>query len=641
MRSGTGITATPHALQLDGNMGIISYAQNFEDVMLWRALAHIERGFYIDVGAQDPVADSVSLAFYERGWRGIHVEPVPKYAELLRQQRPGDLVIQSVIGDGPAVLTFFEVPESGLSTADKGIATSHSERGFEVRETSVPCIPLSSVFDLVEVNSDVHWLKIDVEGLERDVLKSWGASSTRPWIVVVESTIPMTDIEVHQGWEPFLLVLGYEFAYFDGLNRFYVSEAHPELKRFFSIPPNVFDGFEFGVASAPAHRLIRSRFEENEARLRSQIAQQMEANANEAALRAERERALIQQIADGHADAAKLEQRLLSENRELQSSALSREREFTERLRQIQQEYSAQLGKHLQLIDESRQREDAVRQSALSVRDEMLRQADEQRMRLDEANEALTNARRELEELQNSMLWRLFGRWTHRQTALRRSFVQTTSVSTDYSNRSPEGSGTLSELNMPDSFTQPAASVDELLAMQDAQFVACAYISILGRPVDPDGLRTYLGHVRGGADKAELVLEIAASPEAQDSPGIKLAGLDLLAQRTRRNRPSFFSRRISSLIKNSLMPLQRRIDACDYRITELEESLESRLGRLEDAIASRRNGSTETRGHQAVVPHSDSDDSEHAQLQRMSLHARSLYFRLKDAAREHLRAAIA
>ena len=50
---------------------MISYAQNFEDVMLWRALKHVERGFYIDIGAQDPVVDSVSLAFYEQGWRGV------------------------------------------------------------------------------------------------------------------------------------------------------------------------------------------------------------------------------------------------------------------------------------------------------------------------------------------------------------------------------------------------------------------------------------------------------------------------------------------------------------------------------------------------------------------------------------------
>ena len=46
-------------------MNFVSYAQNFEDVLLWRALRDIEHGFYVDVGAQDPVTDSVSLSFYE------------------------------------------------------------------------------------------------------------------------------------------------------------------------------------------------------------------------------------------------------------------------------------------------------------------------------------------------------------------------------------------------------------------------------------------------------------------------------------------------------------------------------------------------------------------------------------------------
>ena len=55
-------------------MTFVSYAQNFEDVMLWRALSDVKQGHYIDIGAQDPVINSVSLAFYEAGWRGIHVE---------------------------------------------------------------------------------------------------------------------------------------------------------------------------------------------------------------------------------------------------------------------------------------------------------------------------------------------------------------------------------------------------------------------------------------------------------------------------------------------------------------------------------------------------------------------------------------
>ena len=42
-------------------MTFISYAQNYEDVILWRALRDVERGFYVDVGAADPQVDSVTV----------------------------------------------------------------------------------------------------------------------------------------------------------------------------------------------------------------------------------------------------------------------------------------------------------------------------------------------------------------------------------------------------------------------------------------------------------------------------------------------------------------------------------------------------------------------------------------------------
>jgi hypothetical protein len=53
-------------------MTFISYAQNYEDVVLHRALSDVQRGFYVDVGAQDPIADSVTRAFYERLERHQH-----------------------------------------------------------------------------------------------------------------------------------------------------------------------------------------------------------------------------------------------------------------------------------------------------------------------------------------------------------------------------------------------------------------------------------------------------------------------------------------------------------------------------------------------------------------------------------------
>ena len=224
--------------------------------MLWRALKHVENGFYIDIGAQDPVIDSVSLAFYEKGWRGIHVEPTPHYASMLRAHRPEDTVIQAAVSKSNGVLQFFEIPETGISTANAGIATGHKERGFEIREITVPSIPLSAIFKSCE-GREIHWLKIDVEGFEQQVLLSWGKSATRPWIVVIESTLPLTQIETHDKWEALLLKRGYSVVYFDGLNRYYTSAAHPELKPIFSAGPNVFDGFAFnGTASAPFCRLI-------------------------------------------------------------------------------------------------------------------------------------------------------------------------------------------------------------------------------------------------------------------------------------------------------------------------------------------------------------------------------------------------
>jgi FkbM family methyltransferase len=158
----------------------VSYAQNFEDVMLWRALRDVEHGFYVDLGAQDPLVDSVSPRVPRTRMARVHVEPSSFYAEALRQHRPGDIVIQAAVGDGAPLVTFFEIPNSGISTVDPAIAEGHRQRGFVVRELQIPSIPLSAVFDACP-SEVIHWLKIDIEGSERSALASWGSSTRRPW----------------------------------------------------------------------------------------------------------------------------------------------------------------------------------------------------------------------------------------------------------------------------------------------------------------------------------------------------------------------------------------------------------------------------------------------------------------------------
>ena len=226
-------------------MTFISYAQNFEDIMLWRALKHIENGFYIDVGAWSPDLDSVTRAFYERGWRGINVEPNPEFHAQLLARRPRDINMLLAVSDksGTQIMNFLSNP--GLSTLDENIAQEHARAGWTIDKQVVEVTTLATLWEQhVPEGQSVHFLKVDAEGFEEAALRGNDWSKYRPWIIVVEATLPMSQQEIHDAWEPILLTAGYHFTYADGLNRYYVADEHTELLPAFKYPPNVFDDFK-------------------------------------------------------------------------------------------------------------------------------------------------------------------------------------------------------------------------------------------------------------------------------------------------------------------------------------------------------------------------------------------------------------
>ena len=222
----------------------ISYAQNFEDVILWRALNHVENGVYVDVGAMDPTIDSVTKAFYDVGWHGINIEPVKEWFGKLENDRKQDINLQFVIADKEMELDFFEINGTGLSSIRKDFLQNIAqERGYKIKKTEKSTRTLTSILKEYNVNT-IHFLKIDVEGAEKLVLGGLDLRLFRPWIIVIESTSPNSPIENYKEWENILISNSYRFVYFDGLNRYYVAEEHYELSKKLAIPPNVFDSFK-------------------------------------------------------------------------------------------------------------------------------------------------------------------------------------------------------------------------------------------------------------------------------------------------------------------------------------------------------------------------------------------------------------
>jgi FkbM family methyltransferase len=242
-------------------MTFLSYAQNFEDVMLWRALKGVARGFYIDVGAQHPDDDSVTRAFYDRGWSGINIEPVAESARRIAAARLRDVTLPVALGEEAGAAEFFVVEGTGLSTAERGSLAAIDAAGFSAEQTTVAMTTLAAVCR-DHAPADIHFLKIDVEGGEASVLRGADFAQYRPWIVLVEATAPMASDDTSAAWEPMLLQAGYEFVWFDGLNRFYVAQEHfAALAPSFRLPPNVFDDFLRMADTEFARRVAQAQAE--------------------------------------------------------------------------------------------------------------------------------------------------------------------------------------------------------------------------------------------------------------------------------------------------------------------------------------------------------------------------------------------
>lgn len=292
-------------------MSFISYSQNAEDVLLWRALGQVENGFYIDVGANDPEEHSVTKAFYDAGWRGISIEPLPSFHQAFLEQRPRDVNLAIAAGSANGELTLYDTPQvRGWASPDQAVAELHRSEGHQVVELSVPVRTLASVCEEYVQGRQIHFLKIDVEGFEGEVLKGMDFARWRPWVLVIEATLPNSRETNHASWEHMVTGQRYRFAWFDGLNRYYVAEEHSELAQHFGIQPNVFDDYishHLDKSWAAAKRLSTAlKASEQEAREISERAARSIEQAHQAAMLAQQ--AHQQALAELHHASARAEQ---------------------------------------------------------------------------------------------------------------------------------------------------------------------------------------------------------------------------------------------------------------------------------------------------------------------------------------------
>ncbi|WGG51375.1 FkbM family methyltransferase [Rugamonas sp. DEMB1] len=214
-------------------MRLTCHAHNFEDVLLWRALRHVEHGRYIEVGGAAPPAVSTSQAFYARGWSGVNLQPAPAPLRALRIARPADTSLALGAGAGAGQADYYELAGTAGSTYDAALAAAHAAAGGVVLRHRVELQTLDQVC-AEHVDGPIHFLAL-AGGAERAALAGLDLARWRPWIIVLRAAGGAALAE--------LAAADYRLAHVDGLNHYYVAAEQAALAAALALPPHPADDF--------------------------------------------------------------------------------------------------------------------------------------------------------------------------------------------------------------------------------------------------------------------------------------------------------------------------------------------------------------------------------------------------------------
>lgn len=177
---------------IKNNYARTSYSQCGEDLIMDFVLTdlNIEKPSYIDIGAHHPRFINNTFLFYQKGARGINIEPDPTlFAEFI-SMRKEDVNLNIGIGEKAGETDFFILSDPSLNTFMKTEADNRIQENAHLRIKEVRKINVSPVSDVIRQHNNGNYpdlLSIDVEGLDEQIIRSINFSGQAPKIMCVET----------------------------------------------------------------------------------------------------------------------------------------------------------------------------------------------------------------------------------------------------------------------------------------------------------------------------------------------------------------------------------------------------------------------------------------------------------------------
>lgn len=193
-----------------------SNSQHGEDKWLSENYNLFKKGFFVDVGAGDPILLSNTYYFERNGWSGICIEADKGKIWNLIKNRDA-IIEEAAVSDKPGIVNF----EYNETPVLSGI----TDNGSHFPTKSIKAYTLNTILEKHKIKK-IDLLSIDVEGFELNVLKGLNFDKYKPQIIISEYITRNQYSDKDTGIEiiNFFKTLPYKLIYKNDLNLIFMCE---------------------------------------------------------------------------------------------------------------------------------------------------------------------------------------------------------------------------------------------------------------------------------------------------------------------------------------------------------------------------------------------------------------------------------
>lgn len=173
----------------------VSFSCDGEDLLISKLFSKKSTGYYIDIGAYKPIRGNNTFKFYLKGWKGVLIEPNPRFklwASIIRRRdQVLSLGIDASLKEESVekkMYMYKRYPDNNTISEEavkKNLELLERKHDSELK---LKFVGVEFLINNTEIfNNEIDIMSIDVEGIEEELIESIvNVNKIKPKVICVE-----------------------------------------------------------------------------------------------------------------------------------------------------------------------------------------------------------------------------------------------------------------------------------------------------------------------------------------------------------------------------------------------------------------------------------------------------------------------